>query len=239
MAIEEARVCFKRGWNVIPLKKNTKVPSINIRNYLKERPTNEELGSFDWSGNYGIICGEVSGICVLDVDSPKGDFTLADRDININDYLTATVSTPNGMHYYFKYNNRIRTGVAVIGDGIDVRSDGGYVVGPGSEIDGKQYEWVPDFSPEAVGIADAPEWMFARKENAVKKEVWLDEPIRNGRRNNTFTSLAGALVYRNLSWRQILDVLIYFNDRWCDEPLEIGELENIVNSVERYRTDDN
>lgn len=237
-SVEAAREIYKRGWVPIPLNENAKTPKLSKgHGFLRNPPTKEDYKKFDWSGNVGIVCGAMSGIVVLDVDAPEGDFTLYHRDINPNYYITATAKSPNGMHYYFKYDSRVRTSVGALGEGVDIRSDGSYVVGVGSTVEGKKYEWLQGFSPEEVGLLPAPDWMMSNSNTngSISSEVFLDEPIKEGRRNNTFTSLAGSLVARNLAAGQILDVLVYFNDRWCDNPLEIDELERIVRSVEGYR----
>jgi hypothetical protein len=59
--------------------------------------------------------------------------------------LTRRATTPSGgEHVYFKAPGEdveIRNSAGKIGEGIDVRADGGYVIAPPSEIDGKAYRW--------------------------------------------------------------------------------------------------
>ena len=43
---------------------------------------------------------------------------------------TVQVKTPHGMHLYFTYIEGSKNSVGVIGAGIDIRSEGGFVVAP-------------------------------------------------------------------------------------------------------------
>lgn len=53
---------------------------------------------------------------------------------------TRIVRTPNdGIHIYYKVDREIRCKVNLY-EGIDIRGDGGYVVGVGSVINGKEYK---------------------------------------------------------------------------------------------------
>jgi len=92
--------------------------------------------------NWGLPCGKKNGVILLDLDIYKWQedhpfYELAARD-EIEDYLynlkTITVRTGhNGWHLWFKWTDKIRTrdNGAV---NIDIKSDGGYGVGPGSKM---------------------------------------------------------------------------------------------------------
>ena len=77
--------------------------------------------------NYALICGKTSGVVVLDADTPQAAQWL--RQLG-----TYVVETAKGCHAYFRHPGRIiRNGVRVQvapGVEVDVRGDGGYVVGP-------------------------------------------------------------------------------------------------------------
>ena len=89
--------------------------------------------------NYGVLCGtEHNGryLTVVDVDCKKrkkGDESWAalTSDIAPDRLNKFTVQTPSGSrHYYFQSKEQFgnRTDVR---DGIDLRGNGGFVVGPG------------------------------------------------------------------------------------------------------------
>ena len=106
--------------------------------------------------NYGISLDR-SDLIVLDVDDKNhidGHESLDEVGHTIPD--TFSVCTPSGgKHYYFR-RPATHTACRSIGPllNIDVLSRG-YVVGPGSEIDGRPYEVEND-----LPIADAPEWLL-------------------------------------------------------------------------------
>ena len=124
-------------------------------------------------GNYGVVCGSANNLIVLDVDvKDDGLAELQDYIKNHGNINTYTVRTPaGGYHYYFNYkganevdNERIarwlRNSTKYRAKGLDIRTQGGYVVGPGSRVGGKEYEVV-----ENTDIGDMPsaliDWLLA------------------------------------------------------------------------------
>ncbi|PZP63003.1 MAG: hypothetical protein DI604_28160 [Delftia acidovorans] len=95
---------------------------------------------------------------------------------------TYRVKTPSGgMHVYVRVSEQHHNRIDSIPDypGIDIRSDGGYVVGPGSTVDGKVYEAVPGPIEPAGQAVEAALLKKAPKHNiAASKEpaVELDLP---------------------------------------------------------------
>lgn len=112
-----------------------------------------------WAGrkglNVGIATGAASGIFVVDIDGDIGEQDIAKLG-TLPQTLTAT--TGRGRHLFFKHPGQtIKTRRGVIGAKVDVRGDGGYVVGPGSHhITGATYEWVNPLED----IVAAPEWLL-------------------------------------------------------------------------------
>jgi hypothetical protein len=128
-----------RGWSVIPLEFGGKRPAIASWTEYQTRPaTFEELES--WFGgeqrhNIGVVTGHVSGIFVLDADSPEAMAWCVEH----MPVTEMRVRTAKGVHLYYplsadaRLRNKTRIQVGTRGRiGLDVRADGGYVVGPGS-----------------------------------------------------------------------------------------------------------
>lgn len=109
--------------------------------------------------NVGIATGETSGVFVIDIDGPQGEKDLEYLE-KTHGKLPDTLQqkTGKGRHLFFKHpHQKIKTRTKVIGDKIDVRGDGGYVAGPGSNhISGNRYEWVNPL----VDILPAPQWLI-------------------------------------------------------------------------------
>lgn len=105
--------------------------------------------------NVGIATGAVSGIFVIDIDGAIGEADIAKLGILP---ATLTATTGRGRHLFFKHPGKdIKTRRGVIGNKVDVRGDGGYVVGAGSNhATGAVYEW---YNP-LEDIVDAPQWLL-------------------------------------------------------------------------------
>lgn len=242
---EQMVACFRKGWHLIPLKEHSKKPNLPVGHpYLRVTPNSDDYANFQFH-NYGIICGPISGICVLDVDGDEGRETLKRKGISTVDFFTPCVLTPNdGEHYFFQHDPRIRTGANVIGPGVDIRSHGGYVVGPGSEIvdestgELKTYRWKEGYDLN-LELEVPPEFMHRKGGEfvGINADQEIGDMIGEGNRNNTFTSLAGTL-FRRLDGRRlpqsvIFEMLQVVNRRMCKPPLDDVELEAIVKSIGR------
>jgi hypothetical protein len=127
-----------RGWSVIPLRPRDKRPAIpSWKVYQQRLPTLDELEEWFWTnpeGNVGIVTGSVSGIFVVDCDSPAAIAWAAEH----LPPCEMRVRTAKGLHLYFPYTGKkpIKNKVRATFQGeqlaLDVRGERGYVVGPGS-----------------------------------------------------------------------------------------------------------
>ena len=143
-----------------PIKKWT-----DARNQYKGRPTT--------TINYGIITGKINNIIVIDFDcykreNPEYKALELFKEYKDNVLNTYTVLTPRGgLHYYFKYDDEIR---ATQNDkyNIDIKSDGGYIIGAGSKIDNKEYKIIHDVSPAKLP-EDIKRWLLTNLYTAEKK----------------------------------------------------------------------
>lgn len=146
------------GFSVFPLPRGSKRPIIKWSQYQSTLPTEEDIRLWD-SGDYniGIVCGAISDLLVVDVDSAEGqDFIDA---LDLPD--TPTVQTAKGRHYYFRNpDNHVGNKVRLSGVPVDIRANGGFVVGPESRHEtGHIYNW--EVSPEHVSFANLPESFLA------------------------------------------------------------------------------
>lgn len=156
-------------FSIFPLKPGQKTPTESWTPYQTRKPNEEELTSWLTDGqfyNVAVATGAVSGIVVLDLDSPQAEtFAIAQG-------LPATpeVKTPRGRHLYFRHPGvAMSNSAGKIANQIDFRGDGGYVVGPGSyyvptpkqasegKVEGS-YEWVAGRTPADIAFANLPAW---------------------------------------------------------------------------------
>jgi len=117
----------------------------------------------DWpEAAVGLPTGEKTGFFALDIDNKPGGANgfdwLAEMEAEHGPLPdTARVTSPNGgLHIYFKYVVGTRNRGA-LGAGVDIRSEGGYVLAAGSTMaNGRSYKWETDTRE----IADAPAWLL-------------------------------------------------------------------------------
>jgi hypothetical protein len=160
--LRSALATVMRGWHVFPCAVGGKRPA--LRGNWQDLATTSPGQIRDWWNrapyNIGIACGP-SELVVIDLDLPRDSddeeaadgtlFPLSGADIlsglarqQGERYPggTYTVDTPSGgCHLYFSAAGaeRVRNSAGAVGPHIDVRADGGYVVGAGSRIRRRAY----------------------------------------------------------------------------------------------------
>lgn len=102
----------------------------------------EAQGAVAW----GIPCGAENGLFVIDLDvdkasgEPVGEASLQALPRYAGLLTKANVCTPSGgRHIYCQHFEGARNTTSKIGSKIDTRGQGGYVVAPGSRVDGGSY----------------------------------------------------------------------------------------------------
>src|SRR5258707_478494 len=145
----------RRGFPVFPLVPNAKVPA--IKNWQELATTDAEQIRKHWSNdprrNIGI---PTDGYVVIDVDPRNGgDATFSELTLFEEFPKTARAKTRGGgdhVIYALPKGVRVKGGTHLLGPGVDIKSAGGLIVAPGSEIDGKRYRWL-----EHRQVAPAPQ----------------------------------------------------------------------------------
>ena len=178
------------GWHVFPCAPGSKRPA--LRENWQDLATTDAGRIRAWWArlpyNIGIACGQ-SGLVVIDLDvarDARDVFRGLDGPASGADALerlclahgqrypaaTYTVDTPSGgTHLYFTAPQApVRNSAGRLGPLIDVRADGGYVVGDGSVIDGRRYAARGDFLPLALPL---PAWLarLLREEPALPEST--------------------------------------------------------------------
>lgn len=127
------------GYSVFPIKfaldngKWEKKPLVPWRE--QSRPRAEWGRRHAQAMGWGVDCGK-SGLVVVDEDEPGAMAAALGYEPD-----TYTVRTGKGRHFYFRApaGVRFKNSVRAVA-GLDVRADGGYVVGPGAKRpDGREY----------------------------------------------------------------------------------------------------
>jgi hypothetical protein len=142
--LRQALAYARRGWPVFPCLPGQKIPATR-HGYLEATTDEQQISGWFGRGsrwNLAIATG-ARGPDVLDVDQqgPAGNGFAAFarlRRAGLVDGAAAYVRTPaGGMHAYFtgsrQHNGRVPS------HHLDFRSQGGYILAPPSQVDGKRY----------------------------------------------------------------------------------------------------
>lgn len=160
--LEAALDYWERGWSIIPIKPTgEKKPTIKWRDYQDRPPTQAEV--IEWwerwpEADIALVTGAVSGLVVVDCDSPEA-WTAAE-DLAMHSLIQVT--TKRGTHLYFEHpKDGVRRGPRAGSNakgtdwpkikGLDFRGDGSYALLPPST----GYEWKV---PSGLDTDDAPMW---------------------------------------------------------------------------------
>jgi len=148
--IDVVKYLHSKNIKILPLLKGKKEPS--TRNGVHNARLT--LATYDHI-NFGVACG--SGKFVVDVDPRNGGMeTLAEwKQAGFIIPETLTIRTAQGGYHYYLNGNVKNTKFK----GIDIISDGKYVVGPTSVVNGVEYTF--ELGPEDTEIADAPDWIYS------------------------------------------------------------------------------
>jgi hypothetical protein len=219
----EAALAFADcGLRVFPCKPRSKVPA--CAHGCQDATVDREQITQWWCArpdyNVAVATGKASGLIVFDIDGPDAEVAVRKLE-HQHGKLPPTweTITPRGRHIGFEYPGRpVRNSVGKVAAGIDVRSDGGYILVPPSlHPCGRQYAWGVDSADE---IATAPDWLIeiAAPANgtapAVPPEEWADliaNGVTKGARNVTVTRLAGHLLRRHVDPFVVLEILQAWN----------------------------
>lgn len=133
---KEARGIFSAaismGFAAFPLPARSKKPDASWKHYRDQPLTLEQATALDaGNGNVGIITGAPSRMFVLDLDGPE-----AEQEAERNGWIKPTygVVTSRGKHLYYQLPDdfEVPNSAGKLADHVDVRGEGGYVVGAGS-----------------------------------------------------------------------------------------------------------
>ena len=187
--LAQALKLAEQGFHIFPVVADGKKPAIKGWQEQATRNTDQITKWFEQASyNIGIATGKFgdgsASLCVLDIDMKNGKNGEASlKSLCENRSLPETMQsrTPSGgRHIIFTTKTPFRNGVDKLGQGIDIRGAGGYIVAPGSTIDGKPYSAIDDVSPAPV-----PSWLMeelakkrakSKTEQTARNAVSTDNP---------------------------------------------------------------
>lgn len=170
--------------------------STTVENWLRTWPDT----------NWGLACGKESNVIVIDIDAKSGGFPSLEEYENSRPAgplpeTLISLTGGNGRHLFFTYPTDLTVGNRVNWlPGLDVRSDGGYVIlPPGTHISGGRYKWKND-APLAELPADVAQSIINKQgSNSAKVTAGLNdvasilEGLKEGSRDDTLFKWACRL----------------------------------------------
>lgn len=248
-----------RGFRVFPIIANSKHPA--IERFYDEATTDPAKIRQWWSDLYGNerdynIGVSTTGFVVVDLDTKDGKNGVAAYEGMGGDFGTLIVRTPSGgFHCYYRAGDFANTqgdrgGLA---PGVDTRSRHGYVLAPGSSIDGVPYEIARDAAPAALPAAVDARLRHIENERVARRRAALDvdaasaeafalqylrdrAPVAiegTGGDETTYRVACAARDY-GVDEETCFELMAeHWNER-CEPPWSLGELRSKVENAYRY-----
>jgi len=190
-----------------------------------------------------------NGLMVIDIDPRHGGSLETLKKIAPLPKTASVYTGGGGWHLYFTYDPilSIRNSAGLLGQGIDVRGDGGYVVAPPSlHASGRCYTLPDDTRPVRLPEAFLHRLLAlkGKQEKAtppVKQPSTAAQPaqdlvISEGQRNDRLFSLACKLRNWGASDQVVEIALNAANNMHCQPPMGASEVQQIVGSSQRYES---
>jgi hypothetical protein len=266
--LEAALAYARRGWPVFPLhhpdphrgcscidalecRSPGKHP--RTRKGLKDATTDERQIRRWWElhplANVGLATGKKSGLVAVDVDPRSGGDSsiteLIERHGEMPDTLEA-VTGGGGCHILFAHPGvSFKNSSSVLGEGLDVKTDGGYIVAaPSLHSSGKRYSWRTRRRPAAM-----PHWLLklltaetekratpaaAATRGRATSPAQSGPAIAEGSRNQRLFRIACSMRGNGSGHAEIEAELLDVNSSRCCPPLEHDEVRKIAASAAKY-----
>jgi hypothetical protein len=248
----EVSKLIEKGFFVLPITANTKdKPLIKWR----EGSTNSLIQARKWldrwpDANIGIDTSKhASGKfpVFIDVDNKDGrcgSEALLKLEMQGKDLPpTYTQKTANrGEHIGYLADIPLKQGTSVLGDGLDIRASGGYVVAPPSTIDGKSYtrndlslQPCPQWIVDACGRAGTEKTVRVNEDQASQRAISRLQMLpvaEQGNRNHR--AYLAANICKDQGVSETLCYYLMEEHFVCEPMLDSAELKQVIQSA--YKT---
>jgi len=229
----------KRGWSVVQLKAKSKIPRGEWKHLQRRRATEDEIRRW-WAeypnGNVGIICGNISGIAVIDID----DIETADARVTKEMPTGYQVQTKNGLHAYYTIPKRVKLQSNPKILGVELKAEGSLVAAPPSiHPEGGAYTFKMNGE-----LRQLPQWFLdlshqpstrGKLRSASPDNDWVIQAwqgVGKGERNTTAAKLAGHYLGKRLKREEVVEIMSDWNER-NTPPLDHDELMTVIQSIEQ------
>ena len=236
------------GYAVFPCRPGTKLPA--TAHGLLDATTDAAQITAWWrrwpQANIGLAC---NGLLVVDID-PDGLSWPGDdaRRQSIKAADCPLQQTPRGgFHLVFGIPTGChwRCSAGLLAPGVDVRTNGGFIVVAPSVVKGRPYRWIRPLVRKEK-LPPPPDWLVEALDAVERRRqspsAGNDRPSEHrdlgvlveGQRNAGLASLAGRLRRSGLTQPELEAALLEGNRLRCRPPLPEKEVLAIARSIGRY-----
>jgi hypothetical protein len=132
--------------------------------------------------------------------------------------------------------------VEELGEGLDLKTTGGYVVlAPSMHASGRRYCWEGSSHPNETPAAPFPEWLFmlatSRITNGSGSAAPIKDKIPHGRQHVTLLSFGGSMRRRGAGEEEICAALSAMNRLRCEKPGSEANIRKLAKSLCKYSPD--
>jgi SOS response regulatory protein OraA/RecX len=232
----------KNNFDLVPVVKNQKNP-IELGWTEKVHKNKKEWEEWIYDGlNIGVKTGKSSNITIVDVDTKE----IPEDLHKLLSYTTLYQITNKGTQFIYKYVETLPT-TRIDEYKTDILNDKKQSVFPPSTVENNQreiflneIEEMPqallDFLKSKITVV-VKSFSDKLKEDIQEDHINLSEfnmsPIQEGNRTN-FMLRFGGILRKELNINQTAYTLSLFNRYLCKPSLPIKELDNVINSLDRY-----
>jgi len=186
--VDAAIELSKRGFHVFPVKANSKTPPL-IKDFKTKASSDEKEIKKFWQehsdANIGIAGSKFQDdkrLIIVDIDvsgDKKGleNFQALKREGKKFPETFTQKTASGGMHLVYCTDKKLKQGANVLAQGIDIRSEGGYIVGAGSRVNDGGYSIAHEApvcrAPEWIELMCAPDTI----DDAPKNELKIDSSM--------------------------------------------------------------
>jgi hypothetical protein len=260
--VDHAHELARQGFHVFPLVPNGKRPlsEQSWKTLATQDPaTIRQIWHLNPDANIAI---RTDGYVAFDLDQRRGGGDTWAEIVDKAEFLGEEIrhtrrhqTWSGGSHVIFRQppGMHINCSTDKVGPGVDVKADGGYLVAPGSTIDGKEYSSVNPSRP----IAELPDWLLslctqARPRSAAagirlveeddiaiaRAHTWLANApdAVEGSRDDTGYKIAAKLYNFGVSRDTCRELLADWSYTHCFPPLEPEDIERLSRSAEVNRS---